>query len=134
MCFVLAELYRLVIKAVCKLAYEQILVSICQRSIASKALKGFYGFLFIFNGTLLVKHYTLHFPSPPFPSGQWLGIGFPTPSCIVCPMFWQTSLLRLFGREYLSIWWDSVVLSEYLCTSGNNNRPSVISPLVCLSV
>ena len=40
-CFVLVELYKLVVKAVWKLAYRQILVSICKRSKASKALKGF---------------------------------------------------------------------------------------------
>jgi hypothetical protein len=45
----------LVVKAVWKLAYKQVLVSICQRSIASKALKGFCWFLFIFNGTLLTS-------------------------------------------------------------------------------
>ena len=54
-CFVLVELYRLVIKAVWKLAYKQILVSICKRGKASKALKGFCRFLFIFNRTLLLS-------------------------------------------------------------------------------
>ena len=43
----------MVVKAVCELACKQVLVSIYQRSIASKALKGFCWFLFIFNGTLL---------------------------------------------------------------------------------
>ena len=28
-CFVLVELYRLVVKAVCKLAYKQVLVAFC---------------------------------------------------------------------------------------------------------
>ena len=40
-CFILARVGELVVKAVCELAYKQVLVSICQRSIASKALKGF---------------------------------------------------------------------------------------------
>ena len=43
----------MVVKAVWKLAYKQVLVSICQRSIASKALKGFCWFLFIFGGPCL---------------------------------------------------------------------------------
>ena len=49
-CFVLAELNKLVVNSVCKLAYKQFLVSICAESIASKALKGFCRFLFIFSG------------------------------------------------------------------------------------
>ncbi len=53
-CFILVELYKLVVKAVCKLACKQVLVAICIRSIASKALKGFCGFLYIFNGTLQI--------------------------------------------------------------------------------
>ena len=38
-CFVLVELYKLVVKAVWKLAYKQVLVAFCARSKASKALK-----------------------------------------------------------------------------------------------
>ncbi len=52
-CFILVRVGELVVKAVYKFTYKQVLVSICQRSIASKALKGFCWFLFIFNGTLL---------------------------------------------------------------------------------
>ena len=52
-CFILAELYKLVIKAVCKLAYEQVLVAICIGSRASEALKGFYGFLLTFYAPVL---------------------------------------------------------------------------------
>ena len=52
-CFLLAELSKLVVKSVCKLAYKQFLVTICVGSIASKALKGFCRFLFIFYGTLV---------------------------------------------------------------------------------
>ena len=52
-CFILVRVCELVVKAVYKFTYKQVLVSICQRSIASKALKGFCWFLFIFNGTLL---------------------------------------------------------------------------------
>jgi hypothetical protein len=37
----------MVVKAVWKLAYKQVLVSICQRSIASKALKGLI-FVFVY--------------------------------------------------------------------------------------
>lgn len=46
-CFVLVELYKLVVKAVWKLAYKQILVAFCARSKASKALKGFCLFFFL---------------------------------------------------------------------------------------
>ena len=45
---------ELVVKAVCELAYKQVLVSICQRSIASKALKGFIYVFVLFNRTLLI--------------------------------------------------------------------------------
>ena len=40
-CFILVGLCKLLVKAVCKLACKQVLVAICIRSIASKALKGF---------------------------------------------------------------------------------------------
>ena len=52
-CFVLVELYKLVVKAVWKLAYRQILVSICKRSKASKALKGFCVFFSNFIATVI---------------------------------------------------------------------------------
>ena len=52
-CFVLVELYKLVVKAVWKLAYRQILVSICKRSKASKALKGFCLFFSNFIATVI---------------------------------------------------------------------------------
>ena len=51
--FVLVELYKLVVKAVWKLAYRQILVSICKRSKASKALKGFCLFFSNFIATVI---------------------------------------------------------------------------------
>ena len=54
-CFVLVELYKLVVKAVWKLAYKQILVSICKRSKASKALKGFCLFFSNFIATVIIK-------------------------------------------------------------------------------
>lgn len=40
-CFILVRVDELVVKAVYKFTYKQVLVSICQRSLASKALKGF---------------------------------------------------------------------------------------------
>ena len=40
-CFILVELCKLIVKTVCKFAYKLVLVAICIRSIASKALKGF---------------------------------------------------------------------------------------------
>ena len=43
--FLLAELYKLIVKAVWKLAYKQVLITISTRSTASKALKGF---IFVF--------------------------------------------------------------------------------------
>ena len=43
-CFILAELYKLVVKTIRKLAYEEFLVAICARSMAPKALKGFFMF------------------------------------------------------------------------------------------
>ena len=52
-CFVLVELYKLVVKAVWKLAYRQILVAICKRSKASKALKGFCLFFSNFIATVI---------------------------------------------------------------------------------
>ncbi len=61
--FILAELYKLVVKTVCKLAYKQILVAICAGSKASKALKGFYRFLFIFLRTSTNFHSKTHFLS-----------------------------------------------------------------------
>ena len=71
-CFILAELYKLMVKTVCKLAYKQVLVAICAGSKASKALKGFYrfllvvtndGFLFIFLRTSTNFHSKTHFLS-----------------------------------------------------------------------
>ena len=44
----LVRVGKLVVKSVWKLAYKQVLVSICARSIAPKALKGFCWFLLIF--------------------------------------------------------------------------------------
>ena len=52
-CFVLVELYKLVVKAVWKLAYRQILVAFCASSKASKALKGFCLFFSNFIATVL---------------------------------------------------------------------------------
>ena len=49
-CFILVRVGELVVKAVYKFTYKQVLVSICQRSIASKALKGFCWFLFFLMG------------------------------------------------------------------------------------
>ena len=46
-CFILVRVDELVVKAVYKFTYKQVLVSICQRSIASKALKGFI-FVFVY--------------------------------------------------------------------------------------
>ena len=54
-CFVLVELYKLVVKAVWKLAYRQILVAFCARSKASKALKGFCLFFSNFIATVIIK-------------------------------------------------------------------------------
>ena len=47
---------KLVVKAVWKLAYKQILVSICKRSKASKALKGFCLFFSNFIATVIIPH------------------------------------------------------------------------------
>ena len=47
---------KLVVKAVWKLAYKQILVSICKRSKASKAPKGFIWFFYNFIATVLIPH------------------------------------------------------------------------------
>ena len=54
-CFVLVELYKLVVKAVWKLAYRQILVAFCASSKASKALKGFCLFFSNFIATVIIK-------------------------------------------------------------------------------
>ena len=55
-CFVLVELYKLVVKAVWKLAYRQILVAFCARSKASKSLKGFCLFFSNFIATVIIPH------------------------------------------------------------------------------
>lgn len=59
-CFILEELCKLVTKTVCKLAYKQILETICTWSNASIALKGFYWFLFVFSGQYRFILPTLH--------------------------------------------------------------------------
>ena len=56
-CFVLVEVYKLVVKAVWKLAYRQILVAFCARSKASKALKGFCLFFSNFIATVIKNLY-----------------------------------------------------------------------------
>ena len=48
--FLLAELCKMVVKAVWKLAYKQVLITICVRSTAPKALKGFIYVFVLFSG------------------------------------------------------------------------------------
>ena len=50
-CFILVRVGKLVVKAVCKFTHKQVLVSICQRSNASKALKGFISVFVPFHRT-----------------------------------------------------------------------------------
>ena len=50
----LVRVGKLVVKAVCKLAYEEVLVAFGSESKASKALKGFIYVFVLFNRTLLI--------------------------------------------------------------------------------
>ena len=52
---------KVLIKTVCKLACKQVLVAVCTRSTASKALKGFIYVVFLFYGTLVL--FTNHLTS-----------------------------------------------------------------------
>ena len=56
-CYNLLELCRLVVKAVRKLAYKQVLIAICTKSIASKQSKGLSRFIFFFYWTLLLFYH-----------------------------------------------------------------------------
>ncbi len=47
-CFILEELYKLVVKAVWKLAYKQVLVPIGQEATLLKHSKGLFRFIFFF--------------------------------------------------------------------------------------
>lgn len=49
-CFILEELYKLVVKAVWKLAYKQVLVPIGQEATLLKHSKGLFQFIFFFSG------------------------------------------------------------------------------------
>ena len=53
-CFILVELRSLGIKTIWEFTHKWVLAPKYARSIASKALKGFCGVLYIFNGTLQI--------------------------------------------------------------------------------
>ena len=81
-CFILVRVGKMVVKAVCKFTYMQVFVLICQRSNASKALKGFISVFVPFHRTLSISIQlpsNFHPTTIPLPT-NFLPTPFPAPS------------------------------------------------------